>query len=111
MVIVCNKWRDVVNRGLKIGLGIGNMLLIVALVITMSNENLKAQTISPENICKKLHLIPGEKAMIQWQRVFKNPRKLKRYGLDKLDLKDRKELEEYLVNHAADSDQPMVAGM
>ena len=49
--------------------------------------------------------------MIQWQRLFKNPRKLKRYGLEKFDLETRKKIEEYLVNHAADSDQPMVAGM
>ena len=35
---------------------------------------------------------------------------MKRYGIDKLNQKERKVLEIYLENHAADSDTPEFAG-
>ena len=81
---------------------------------TLLQTKIKADTkknISPKDLCHKLHLIPGEKAMIQWQRVFKSLRKLKKYGLDTFDKETKERLKEYLINHAADSDHPTVAGM
>jgi len=57
-----------------------------------------------------LHLNPSSKAIRQWERIFKKPRKMKKYGIDKLSAEDRKKLENYLINHAADSDQPETAG-
>jgi len=66
---------------------------------------------SSKDIAKELNLIPGKKAIIQWERVFKSERKMKKYGIDKLTKLEQKELKEYLLNHAADSDHPTVAGM
>lgn len=63
------------------------------------------------SLAKQLGLDPSSKAIKQWERVFKKKRKMKRYGIDKLTLAEQKELEQYLINHAADSDQPEAAGL
>ena len=70
-----------------------------------------AITIKGGDLSKKLGLIPGTKASIQWKRIFTNERKLKRYGLDKLSKEEKQLLQEYLINHAADSPRPIVPGL
>jgi len=62
-------------------------------------------------IAKKLGLSASSKAIIQWERVFKKKRKMKRYGIDKLSPAEQKALKDYLISHAADSDAPEAAGM
>jgi len=62
-------------------------------------------------LAKKLHLSAGSKAIVQWERVFNSPKKIKRYKIDTLTPKDQEILKEYLVNHAIDSDQPTIAGI
>jgi len=62
-------------------------------------------------IAKEYNLYGGQKATIQWKRIFSSPRHLKRYQLDKLSPATRKKLETYLIEHAADSDQPIVPGL
>jgi len=62
-------------------------------------------------LAQKLHLYPGEKATIQWNRVFSSPRHLKRYKLDTLDETTKQKLKAYLVSHAADSEQPTLPGL
>jgi len=66
---------------------------------------------SPVLIAKELHLVAGKKAIIQWERVFKSERKMKKYGIDKLSKTQQIQLKKYLLDHAADSDHPTVAGM
>lgn len=66
---------------------------------------------SPSHLASKLKLVPGKKAIIQWERVFKSERKMKKYGIDKLSKEQQVALQEYLLSHAADSDHPTVAGM
>ncbi len=66
---------------------------------------------SSEQIAKELHLVAGKKAIIQWERVFKSKRKMKKYGIDKLSKAQQTQLKKYLLDHAADSDHPTVAGM
>lgn len=63
-----------------------------------------------ELLAKKLSLSPASKAIIQWERVFKSERKMKRYKINRLSSRDQERLEEYLINHAIDSDMPTVAG-
>jgi len=63
------------------------------------------------SLAHKLHLFGGEKATIQWERIFSSPRHLKRYKLDSLDEKTRKKLKAYLIAHAADSEQPILPGL
>ena len=72
--------------------------------------SLYSHNISPKLLAKKLDLNPASKAIKQWERVFKSQRKMKRYGIDKLNQKERKVLEIYLENHAADSETPEFAG-
>lgn len=62
-------------------------------------------------IAHKLNLYGGEKATIQWQRIFSSERHLKRYKLDTLPIRTRLELKEYLIKHSADSEQPIVPGL
>jgi ribosomal protein L32 len=71
---------------------------------------LQASDIDVEKLAKKLHLSAGTKAIIQWERVFKSKRKMKRYKIDTLSTNEKNKLKEYLIKHAIDSDKPMVAG-
>jgi len=64
----------------------------------------------PKEIATKLSLNPGAKAMMQWERVFKSKRKMKKYKIDTLKEDERKILKEYLISHSADSDKPQFAG-
>jgi len=70
-----------------------------------------AQDISVEKICTDLGLIPAAKAVVQWERVFSSERRIKKYKLDSLSSSEQKLLKEYLIQHAADSNQPMVPGL
>jgi hypothetical protein len=65
---------------------------------------------SGKQLAIKLHINPSSKAIKQWERVFKKERKQKKYGIDKLDEADKTALKNYLISHAADSDQPESAG-
>ncbi|MDD5717141.1 MAG: hypothetical protein PHW64_04995 [Sulfuricurvum sp.] len=62
-------------------------------------------------ITQKLGLCAGTKASVQWERIFSSDKKMKQYKIDTLpdDLKIRLKL--YLIQHAADSDQPTVPGL
>ncbi len=84
---------------------------VLCLLFFMSIVSYAGTNISPQNLAKKLHLVAGKKAIIQWERIFKSKRKMKRYGIDKLSKEEQKVLKKYLLDHAADSDHPTVAGM
>jgi len=73
------------------------------------SQNLFAEDI--ESIAKKLNLYGGQKATIQWERVFSSPRHLKRYKLNALPIEIRIKLRNYLIKHSADSEQPIVPGL
>ena len=62
-------------------------------------------------LANKLNLYGGAKATIQWERVFSSPRHLKKYHLNTLDISTRNQLKAYLIEHAADSDQPILPGL
>ena len=62
------------------------------------------------DLAKKFNLNPGEKAMKQWERVFNTPDKQKELGIDKLSDSEKTQLKNYLIEFAADSDKPQVAG-
>jgi ribosomal protein L32 len=66
--------------------------------------------VTPKEIVTKLSLNPATKAIMQWKRVFKSKRKMKKYKIDKLTANEQKNLKEYLLAHAADSDKPQFAG-
>ena len=72
---------------------------------------LHAQSSETVTLAKNLNLYAGSKAVIQWERVFSSSRHLTRYKLDSLSQKQRDDLKKYLINHAADSKQPIVPGL
>ena len=84
------------------------IFMLFFLPLSSSANNHNSEIIS---LAKKLNLYGGEKATVQWKRVFSSPRHLKRYKLEALDSNTRSKLEEYLITHAADSDQPIVPGL
>ena len=65
---------------------------------------------SGKQLAIKLHINPSSKAIKQWERIFKKKKKQKKYGIDKLSDSEKEVLKKYLINHAADSDQPESAG-
>lgn len=77
-------------------------------VLLFANQQYDASIIA---LAKKLNLYGGAKATIQWERVFSSPRHLKRYHLNTLNSATREKLKAYLIEHAADSDQPIVPGL
>ncbi len=67
-------------------------------------------SMSGRDIANKLSLLPASKAIKQWERIFTSDRKMKRYGVDRLSSEEKMALKKYLINHAADSDMPELAG-
>ena len=80
------------------------ILLALSVVISLSFA-------SGKDIAVKLGINASSKAIIQWEKVFKKDRKMKKLGIDKLSDVDKDALKKYLTNHAADSDHPEAAGM
>jgi hypothetical protein len=64
-----------------------------------------------EKLANKLELKAGTKASVQWERIFSSPRHLQKYNLDSLSQQARDELRVYLLQHAADSEHPIVPGL
>lgn len=62
-------------------------------------------------VCKEMKLVPASKAVVQWERVFSTESRKKRVGIDQLSPEVQLRLKEYLIQHAADSSQPMVPGL
>ena len=84
------------------------------LLYLMLSAFLSAQAVEHIKIvqlAKKYNLYPGSKASIQWERVFSSERHLKRYKLENIPEPLRVSLKIYLIEHAADSDQPIVPGL
>ncbi|NOQ32395.1 MAG: hypothetical protein GQ570_14895 [Helicobacteraceae bacterium] len=58
-----------------------------------------------------MNLYAGTKATIQWERIFSTQRRLVRYSLNDISPETRGKLKQYLIEHAADSEQPIVPGL
>ena len=63
------------------------------------------------DVSNELKLIPASKAVVQWERVFSSEKRKRRYHIDQLSPDVQLLLKEYLIDHAADSSQPMVPGL
>ena len=66
---------------------------------------------SISQVCNELNLVPASKAIVQWERVFSSEKRMHKYQIDQLSPEVQKLLETYLIQHAADSSQPMVPGL
>ena len=62
-------------------------------------------------LAASLGLYGGTKAKVQWERIFSSKRRMIEYKLDTLSLEELEKLRSYLINHAADSEQPIVPGL
>jgi hypothetical protein len=85
-------------------------IILVLLILTQLSP-LSASCSTGESLAKEMNLMAGYKAIIQWERIFKSKKKMKRYKIDKLSSDERNCLKEYLIKHAIDSDHPTVAGV
>lgn len=83
-------------------------LKIKLILLTLLSISVNAKDM--EVLAQQLKLSPASKAIVQWERVFKSDRKMRRYKIDTLSMQDKEKLQEYLINHAIDSDMPTVAG-
>jgi hypothetical protein len=83
---------------------VGKVILVICISLNLFGMDGKA-------IANKLGLSASSKATVQWERVFKKQRKMKKYGIDKLSDDEKNALKQYLISHAADSDAPEAAGM
>ena len=66
----------------------------ILLVILIYSSSLFA--INGRDIAVELNLIPGYKAIIQWEKVFKNERKMKKYNIVSLSKNEQNLLKCYL---------------
>lgn len=87
------------------------MKYLLTLIFIFTFENLSAVEIKIESTAKKLQLYAGTKATIQWERVFSSQRRMKKYKINTLSNKNIDKLKTYLIEHSADSKQPIVPGL
>lgn len=86
-----------------------NKMIIIIMFSTFIINSLCAEDIS--KLAKELNLYAGTKASIQWERIFSSERRLKKYSINDLSQTKKYKLKKYLVNHAADSEKPIVPGL
>ncbi len=97
----------IINDSCKIIYGrvMKHIFLIMSLfVVTVLGDDIS-------QVAKKLNLFAGTKATAQWERIFSSQRRMQDYKLDSLSQDKIRELKIYLIQHAADSDQPVVPGL
>ena len=82
-------------------------MLVFLLLSSIYANNIE----SIANVSSSLKLIPASKAIVQWERVFSSEKRKQRYHIDQLSPEVQLLLKEYLIEHAADSSQPMVPGL
>ena len=82
---------------------------VLYITIFVLTTNLQALEIS--KLAKELNLYAGTKATVQWKRIFSSHRRIEKYKINLLDKETRDALKKYLINHAADSEQPIVPGL
>ncbi len=87
------------------------LLYILIIIITPSSLCATTHNEDVSKLAQRLNLYAGTKASIQWKRIFTSPRHMKRYKIDSLPTQERMQLMQYLILHAADSDQPIVPGL
>ena len=80
------------------------LIIVYASLFGYSNDQI-------EKVCVELKIIPASKAIVQWERVFSSDKRMKRFAIDKLEPDVINALKLYLIEHAADSSQPMVPGL
>lgn len=85
------------------------MIRYIFIISFLTIAALKADDISA--LAKELGLFAGTKATVQWERVFSSQRRMMEYKLDVIPLHQINELKNYLIAHAADSNQPVVPGL
>ena len=83
------------------------LFYLIILSLLFSNLNAK----EAQKLAKELNLYAGTKATVQWKRVFSSQRRMQKYRINLLTKEQKNSLERYLINHAADSEQPIVPGL
>ena len=87
------------------------MVKFLVLVFLFGSTAFASHNDSIADVCKQMNLVPASKAIVQWERVFSSEARKKRYHIDQLSPEVQELLKEYLIEHAADSSQPIVPGL
>lgn len=87
------------------------MAKYLVLIFILGTLSFAQSNNSMQQLCKEMNLIPAGKAVVQWERVFSSEKRKKRYHIDQLPSEIQSMLKAYLIDHAADSSQPMVPGL
>ena len=80
------------------------LLICIFIIVTVDADEI-------QGLAQELKLYGGTKATVQWERVFSSQRRLEKYKLNNLSQETRTALKNYLIQHAADSEQPIVPGL
>ncbi|GGI80311.1 c-type cytochrome [Shewanella gelidii] len=103
----------------KVGMGIALVLAIGAPTYAADGGNPKKGKHFYKKLCKSCHskgqaageLTPMSKTMGQWDRFFiRNKHKVKPDVFDNISEQKLKDIQQFLYDHAADSDQPQTCG-
>ena len=84
---------------------------IIFYILTLSLFITTTYADTTVNLATSLKLYGGTKAKVQWERIFSSKRRMVKYNLDTLSIEELENLKNYLINHAADSEQPIVPGL
>ncbi len=84
------------------------LLVLFSLFVSIAFAN---SDDSIASVCKEMKLVPASKAIVQWERVFSSEKRKQRYHINQLSTEVQELLKAYLIQHAADSSQPMVPGL
>jgi len=59
----------------------------------------------------ELNIAPASKAVVQWERIFSCEKRKVQFKIDQLPHETQQLLKIYLIEHAADSSQPVFLGL
>ena len=87
------------------------LVLVKFLIFIFLFGSIASSDDSITEVSMQMKLVPASKAIVQWERVFSSERRKQKYGIDQLSPDVQILLKAYLIEHAADSSQPMVPGL
>ncbi len=86
------------------------MKKLIKLLLILSVATFIANAKTGKELAQELGIDAGSKAIVQWERIF-DKKRYNKIGAEKLNEEELLALKEYLIKHAADSDQPAAAGL
>lgn len=80
------------------------ILIILGILSIISTTIIAGELSTGKEIAYDLELDPQKKVMSQWKKIFKNNKRMKRYGISSLSKEEVILLKNYLIENAKDAD-------